>query len=133
MDGAVSKMMYSIADLEEARAKLRAVEEKWVRYSGNNPDKYHGERNAARDAVAYLEDCLKEAGILRRSTIEVLNRNLDAAFPDARHKDVVQFEGEYYERRFTPGTKSRSGNVLSWDKIWKHVVLDSLDQSECDK
>ena len=53
---------------------------------------------------------------------EQLNKDLDAKFPNARSKDVVEFEGKRYQLRFSPAVKSRSGRVKEWDRTW--VLLE---------
>ena len=64
----------------------------------------------------------KTNGTLPLTVQEQLNKDLDAKFPNARSKDVVEFEGKRYQLRFSPAVKSRSGKVKEWDRTW--VLLE---------
>jgi hypothetical protein len=114
--------MYTIEDYEEARAELRRWDERWANYSGNNPDKYQADLKAARKKVRYIELYLKDAGILPLTEQELLERHLDTAFPKARSKEVVEFNGKKNCRRFFPMEMSRSRKtVTEWGKSWEEV------------
>lgn len=56
--------MATVEDLEEARRELARWNERFDNYSGNNPNKYRSDINAARQRVRDLEDYLKAAGAL---------------------------------------------------------------------
>lgn len=109
---------YSLADLEKAKAERARVREAWANYSGNNPDKYHGDLNDTQRRVEIVEDALKAAGILPLTDQEILDRELDRRFPDAASKTIVEHEGARYQLRFTPAEKSRRGNVMRWHRRW---------------
>lgn len=110
--------MYSLADLEAAKAERKAWEDRWVNYSGNNPDKYHSQRNAAQAKVEEVESYLKATGVIPLSDHEALEQALNRLFPNASSKDVVEFRGARYQCRFSPAEMSRSGNVKRWRKHW---------------
>jgi type VI protein secretion system component VasF len=109
----------TLEDLEAARAELTREIERRDNYNGNNPNKYATDVRMARERVALLERALKALGQLARTPHEELEAKLNAAFPRARHKDIVTFENEQYQRGVTPATRTLSGNVASWDKGWR--------------
>ena len=113
--------MYTIADLEKAKAERSAVEARWDNYSGNNPNKFHSERNAAQAKVEIIETQLKASGDIPLSEHEIIERDLDTHFPDARSKDIVEYQGTRYQRCFSPAEQSRKGNVTRWHKSWSVV------------
>ncbi|MDP9993838.1 multidrug resistance efflux pump [Variovorax boronicumulans] len=111
--------MHTLEDLEAARAALTQSQEKFDRYSGNNPNKFRSEIKSAGAAVRMIEASLKASGLLPRSQQEELEHRLDAAFPNAQSKQTVEFEGKRYTLRFTPAAKSNSGkSVTEWRKYW---------------
>lgn len=115
--------MYSLEELASARLALTAAQEKFDRYSGNNPDKYRSEIESAKLRVHSIEETLKESGALPRSATEERYAELDKAFPKARSKQVVEWQGKKFIRRFTPASKSLSGKtVRAWDKYWEAVA-----------
>ena len=46
--------------LTKAQEKLRAVEDKFDRYNGNNPDKYQSEIKQARNNVARIKRAMED-------------------------------------------------------------------------
>ncbi|MGY1426517.1 hypothetical protein [Lysobacter sp. A289] len=113
--------MYSFADLEAAKADRKSWEDRWDNYSGNNPNKYNSQRKAAQAKVEAIESHLKASGAVPLSAQEVLEKELDSMFPDATSKEIVEFQGTRYQRRFSPAEKSRGGAVTRWDKSWVAV------------
>jgi hypothetical protein len=108
--------------LEQAKAHLERLEERDSMDTSGNPDKYHTRINTARMEVRRITESLKAQGLIPYSDQELLNRKLDAAFPKARSKDIVDFEGAKYQKRFSPATKSRSGKtVTSWNEWWQRL------------
>ncbi|WP_407353298.1 hypothetical protein [Luteimonas sp. R10] len=69
--------MYTIADLEKAKAERETIEARWDNYSGNNPNKFHSDRNAANAKVDLIEAHLKSSGGIPLSEHEILERELD--------------------------------------------------------
>jgi len=77
---------------------------------------------------AYMEVCIKKAailsalkkhGLLPISKVEEINAELNKRHNKARNRTVVNYEGENYERRFSPLKLSKSGkNVSKWAKFW---------------
>lgn len=112
---------YTLADLEAAKAALAAWEDRFDRYTGNNPDKYRSDIESARAKIRTVEAALKANGSIPLTEQELLERELDAAFPDAKSKEVVEFQGSRFQRRFWPVSKSRAGNVQEWGRGWTKV------------
>lgn len=113
--------MYTIADLEKAKAERTSIEARWDNYSGNNPNKLHSERKAAQAKVGAIEVHLKASGEIPLSDHEILEQELDRCFPEAKSKEIVEHQGIQYQRRFSPAEKSRAGNVTRWHKSWVAV------------
>lgn len=105
--------------LEAARGALAEAIARRDAYRGNNPGKPATDVRLAEERVAELTRALKALGVLARTAHEALEARLDAAFPKARHKDVVTFEKERYQRWVTPATRTQAGQVASWDKGWR--------------
>ncbi len=112
--------MYTLEDLIKAQEELALWEGRWERYDGNNPNKYQADIKNAQSNVRTIREALKASGVLERSEKEKLEVNLDAAFPNAQSKQIVEFEGKKYQRRFYPLRRSRSGkSVVEWGKTWE--------------
>lgn len=56
--------MYTLEDLQAARADLERWQGRWENYSGNNPDKYRADIKLARAKVELIEADLKVRGLL---------------------------------------------------------------------
>lgn len=113
---------YTMADLEKARAVLEAVHQRFDNYSGNNPDRYQSQMNAARREVRHIESALKAAGVIPLSAQEQLEQELDRLHPDAPSKTIVEHNGKRYQRWYYPAEKSNSGKTVhEWDKGWRGV------------
>jgi hypothetical protein len=110
-------MDYTLEDLERAIKHRDAVEEKYARYDGNNPDKYRSERIQAANTVQAIEKSLKRDGLIPYTPQEQIEQQLDALLPNARKGDVVELDGKTYIRRFLPGS-IRNGVVTSWQGYW---------------
>ncbi|MEP1612413.1 MAG: hypothetical protein ABJL72_10865 [Roseobacter sp.] len=65
---------YTPDDLEEATKSLRDWQDKFDRYSGNNPNKYQADSRAARRRVRQIENSLKASGQLALSEDEALEK-----------------------------------------------------------
>jgi|CXWL01.1.fsa_nt_gi hypothetical protein len=114
--------MYTLEGYEKAKAGLKELTDLFDRYSGNNPDKYQADIKMAWSKLRIIEAYLKEAGILPLNDQERLELKLDKAFPGAMSKQIVEFDGKRYQRRFFPLEKSRSRKtVREWGKSWVEV------------
>jgi hypothetical protein len=72
--------------------------------------------------VREIEQYLKDGGIFELTEMERLEKELDRAFPNAQSKEVIEYNGKKYRRRFWPLEKSRSRKtVTEWGKSWEPV------------
>jgi hypothetical protein len=63
--------------------------------------------------------CLKEQGILALSKVELISTALDSLHKRARNNAIVEYDGNRYQRRFSPLKLSKSGKVVSkWARYW---------------
>ena len=114
--------MYTLNDYKAAKVELERLNQQWENYSGNNPNKFQTSIAVVRSKVRIIETTLKAVGYIPRTPQEELEHRLDSAFPNARSKQIVDFEGKHYIRRFTPLEKSLSGKtVTEWSKSWEEV------------
>ncbi len=110
----------TLGDYAAAKAKLDALNERWDNYTGNNPGKYRADIEEAKAQLQSIEAELKAVGLLARTATEEIDAILDAAFPNAKSREVVEWQGKKYIRRFTPAAKSLSGkSVKGWVKYWE--------------
>ncbi|MDP2440195.1 MAG: hypothetical protein U1D36_07735 [Hydrogenophaga sp.] len=115
--------MYTLQHHEDAKIKLNSLSAKRENYTGNNPDKYRADIAAARTKLHEIEVSLKTSGLLPRTTKEERDHQLDLAFPNARSKEVVTWEGKKYKRCFVPVATSLSGKtVKAWSKSWEPLA-----------
>lgn len=113
---------YTLQDLELAKADLAGWLTRFADYTGNNPDKYQADIKSAREKVRVIEAALKEDGTIQMSAHEKLEQTLDRLFPDANSKEIVEYEGQKYQRRYTPIERSRSRkSVTVWGKSWERL------------
>jgi hypothetical protein len=120
-DDGVEKV-YSLDDLVRAKAHLEDLRERDSLDTSGNVDKYHTRINRARWEVEHIEMALKSLGKLPYSEKELLEIEIDRAFPKARSREIVEFKGQKFELRFSPKTKSRSGkSVTSWNRWWQKL------------
>ncbi len=111
---------HSVEDYSAARSKLDALNAKWDNYSGNNPNKYRAEIETAKATLHSVETKLKTLGLLQRTPTEERDALLDGAFPNAQSREIVEWQGKKYVRRFSPVSKSLSGKtVKAWQKYWE--------------
>lgn len=111
--------MYTLKDLEEAKAALDACQKRCENYDGNNPDKYRAHVGPARSLVRSINESLKAQGLIPRTEQEILEVRLNSAFPKAGSKQIFEFEGKKYQKQFYPLSRSRSGKSVSeWGERW---------------
>lgn len=114
--------MYTLEDLEKAQAELDRWEKAWSDYSGNNPEKYSTDIKLARSKVKRIREELKRTGVIPLTEQEQLEAELDKTFPNAQSKEIVEFNGTRYMRRFFPLEMSRSRKtVMEWGRTWVKV------------
>lgn len=114
---------YSLEDLAEAKAELQIQNARWENYSGNNPNKFYTQIEEAKLKVYLIETELKQSGLIQLSPNEARDALLDEAFPNAKSKEIVDWQGKKYKKCFSPVSKSRSGKtVYGWRKYWREVT-----------
>jgi hypothetical protein len=115
-------MPYTLDDLEEAKRNVTACQNRIDNHRANNPDYGRADlRNAQTKLNIILAD-LKARGILALTEQDELEAKLDEQFPNARSKEIVEYEGKRYQRRFLPAHKSRSGKtVMEWSRWWQRL------------
>ena len=63
--------------------------------------------------------CLKNQGLLAVSEVEVISSALDLLHKRAKNNVAVEYNGNTYQRRFSPLKLSKSGKVVrTWAKYW---------------
>jgi len=114
--------MYSLDDLEKAKVELQKWDDSFANDSSNNPNKHESQRKSARAKVRLITEALKTSGLIKLSTKEQTEKELDAAFPNARSNEIVDLNGVKYQRKFFPLEKSRSRkSVTVWGKTWEKL------------
>ncbi|MEZ8741088.1 hypothetical protein AB6E21_13720 [Photobacterium swingsii] len=114
--------MYSLKDLKEAEENLALWERRSENYDGNNPNKYQSDLRSGRELVRLIRENLKRQGILPKTEKELLESELDIAFPDAQSNEIVIYKGNKFKRKFWPLEKSRSRkSVVSWGRGWEPI------------
>lgn len=109
----------TLDDLKAAQAELEAMSARLDNYDGGNPNKHVTSVRLAREKVNRLTRELKASGLVERTEQEKFEARLDAAFPSARDKDEVEFEGAHYVRWARPTTYSLSGGPMTWETGWR--------------
>ena len=104
--------------LAEAKANLESKLDRLDRYDGNNPNKYQSDIRLARSAYDSLERQCKFGKLMPYTEQELLDQRLDAVFPNAKSKQIVEFDGAKYKRTFSPNFSNSGKTVTSWDKEW---------------
>lgn len=110
--------MTTLEDLEVARAELARWQDRFANDRSNNPNKHRSSIRSASDRVAAIEAALKASGDLPRTETKELHLRLDSAFPDARSRQIVSFEGRRNQRRFTPARMSNSRKSVTRSSKW---------------
>lgn len=112
----------TLDDHAKAVEALASLSAKQDNYSGNNPNKFRADIEAARARLAAIELSLKRGGVLQRSPAEERDAELDLAFPNAQSKEVVTWQERQFIKRFTPTGKSLSGKTtLGWTSHWEEL------------
>jgi hypothetical protein len=115
-------MTYTLEDYETALAKVIEIGDRISDYMGNNPNKYEAESKAAHRKLRRIRRSLQAEGILPMTEQEALEAELNKAFPNPSHKQVVVLNGLRYQCRYYPVEKSRSRKtVTEWGKEWEEI------------
>lgn len=63
--------------------------------------------------------CLKRQKKLPLSEVEVISETLNFLHKRTKNREIIDYNGNNYERRFSPLKLSKSGkNVQRWAKYW---------------
>jgi hypothetical protein len=107
MGGLLSHELHA-RGLKRAKENLARLDERWDSYSGNNPIKYRAAIKTARLEVGLIESHLRADGTLPTvpprllTEKQLLENELNEAFPNAQSKEIVTHKGQKYQRRFWP-------------------------------
>jgi hypothetical protein len=113
---------WTLRDLDDARTRLdRALKEAFERCAPDPPKAMRTRIDDARNEIRSIERELKRAGIIPTTSHELLEGELDSAFPDAAGGEVVLHKGKRYQRRFFAVRKSARGKVQEWGRVWESV------------
>ncbi|KVL93083.1 hypothetical protein [Burkholderia stagnalis] len=110
--------MYTVDDLERARAALASAERRLDDYDGNNPNKHRTAVAEAREHAYTVERALKRARLISLTPHDELELALDEKYPSARSKTTAEYEGKRYIKTFHAGARSVSGGVRFWIESW---------------
>ena len=112
--------MYTLEDLERARAELQRCIDALDRSSANEHHQLSIHIRDASRKVREIENDLRKQGLLGLSREQMLQAELDQAFPCAQHREIVEYQGKRYRCRFFPEQLHRSGwAVKKWGKFWE--------------
>src|SRR5689334_4498196 len=98
--------MYTVDDLERARAALASAERRLEDYDGNNPNKHRAALADAREQAYTVERALKRARLIPLTPHDELELALDEKYPNARSNTAVEYEGKRYIKTFRPGART---------------------------
>ncbi|AZC22489.1 MULTISPECIES: hypothetical protein [Pseudomonas] len=110
---------FSEHDLQWAREELLECLGASVQRLSDRDVQHELQRRQAQ--VLLIEGRLKALGVLPLSEEEHAWQALDAQFPNARSRDVVELEGVRYQRVFRPAQKDAEDKVTKWDKSWRRL------------
>ncbi|CAM0998106.1 hypothetical protein EJMOOK_05490 [Rhodanobacter sp. Root179] len=92
---------YTLEDLQAAEVVNAREIARWENYTGNNPNKWQSQRNAAARKVLEIREEL-----LRNGTIEPVNFRegvqlaLDKAYPNSQPRRIVELNGQRWRKRY---------------------------------
>jgi hypothetical protein len=121
-------LKYTLDDLKRAEERLAGSQAYRDSYVSNNPNKYRNNDKYLRLEVVIIKEHLTADGALPPvpprplTEKELLDKELDEAFPNAQSKQIVEHKGRKYRRRFWPLDKSRSGKTVhEWGCDWIEI------------
>lgn len=120
--------MYNLEDLKTAQEEFEYWSELWAQeYSEKQlTNRYDTQAKKASLKLKEIEDYLKSNGVIAYTKDELANESLNSKYPNAKSRDVQQFNGVRYQKRFFPVKKSKSGKtVKEWRTAW--INLDASD------
>lgn len=118
-------MTYTLDDLAKADARYAEAKRRVDDYDGNNPNRGRAELRQAGAYLTMVTLHLQATGLLPKPELtekQKLEQALNEAFPNAASKEIVEYQGKRYQRRFAPAQMSRSRkSVMQWSKWWEEV------------
>jgi hypothetical protein len=115
-------MTYTLDDLNKAKEELRVASDRADNSNRNNPNFGQADIRAAQTKVEIISYQLKAAGLLPKTAKEIFEEGIDAKFPNAKSKEIVEYNGKRYRLRFAPARMSRSRkSVAEWSRWWEEV------------
>lgn len=106
-------MKYTPQDYYDADEALDQVLESWE--GGTVPRR---EVDQAESKLAEVIAYLRSNGTMPKTRHELLEEKLDLFFPDAASREMVEYQGERYQRRFKPLKRGKGGGVVEWERYW---------------
>ena len=82
------------------------------------------EVNQAKSKLAEIIAYLRANGTMPKTRHELLEERLDLLYPEAVSREIVDYEGQRYQRRFTPLKRGKGGGVVKWEKSWLPIDLE---------
>lgn len=68
---------------------------------------------------AEILSCLKQQGKVAVTNVELITYALDNLHNSAKNNAVVEYQDQFYQRRFSPLKLSKSGKIVKkWAKYW---------------
>jgi len=114
--------MYTLEDLAAAQKELQHWNDAFADDSSNNPNKYAAQRRDAGIKVRRIETYLQDQDIIAKSEEQILADELDALYPNAPSRAIVNHNGKRYQIVYYPLVQSRSRKtVKEWGRRWKEL------------
>ena len=118
--------LYSLRELEQINESIKPLKaladrERAAIYglTGMVYTPYIDDYMQASIKKAEILSCLKRQGLLALTEVEVISTALDLLYKRARSNAVVEYDGNSYQRRFSPLKLSKSGKVVrTWARFW---------------
>lgn len=68
---------------------------------------------------AVIMASLKAQGLMALTEVEIISAALELLYKRAKNNTLVEYNGNTYQRRFSPLTLSKSGKIVrTWAKYW---------------
>ncbi|MBW5414756.1 hypothetical protein [Pseudomonas sp. MAG002Y] len=108
-------MKYSPQDYYDAHEALEGALDSFEK-GGTREEVDKAEAKLA-DVIAYL----RVNGAMPKTPHEILEESLDLLYPEAASRQIVEYQGKRYQRRFKPLKRGKGGGVVKWEKSWLPV------------
>src|SRR4051812_34497233 len=109
--------MDSLEDLENPRAPPDSCLAGFDKALPKGQDQPSEKGRGASRKVQEIESLLKMHGMNGPNPQRKLQDELENRFPNAEHRDIVEYHGKLYKLRYYPEQKCRSGwGIKKWGK-----------------